>query len=108
MNVKELIEYLQGFPDDADVHINVIDTHMDKKYGFIWMCQTRNSELHMRNMSSKKVRKIWMEVTRDEYELPVRIADSVEELAEMCGTSTNTIRSNISHCEEGKAENLQI
>lgn len=34
MNVKELIEYLQGFPDDADVHINVIDTHMDKKYGF--------------------------------------------------------------------------
>lgn len=35
MNVKELIEYLQGFPDDADVHINVIDTHMDKKYGFV-------------------------------------------------------------------------
>lgn len=34
MNVKELIEYLQGFPDDADVHINVIDTHMDTKYGF--------------------------------------------------------------------------
>lgn len=34
MNVKELIEYLRGFPDDADVHINVIDTHMDKKYGF--------------------------------------------------------------------------
>ena len=35
MNVKELIEYLQGYPDDADVHINVIDTHMDKKYGFV-------------------------------------------------------------------------
>ena len=35
MNVKELIEYFQGFPDDADVHINVIDTHMDKKYGFV-------------------------------------------------------------------------
>lgn len=35
MNVKELIEYLQGFPDDADVNINVIDTHMDKKYGFV-------------------------------------------------------------------------
>lgn len=35
MNAKELIEYLQGFPDDADVNINVIDTHMDKKYGFV-------------------------------------------------------------------------
>jgi CYTH domain-containing protein len=53
----------------------------------------------MRNMSSKK---IWMEVTRDEYELPVKIADSVEELAEMCGTSTNTIRSTISHWKKGR------
>lgn len=34
MNVKELVEYFQGFPDDADVYINVIDTHMDTKYGF--------------------------------------------------------------------------
>ena len=47
-------------------------------------------------------KKIWMEVTRDEYELPVKIADSVEELAEMCGTSTNTIRSTISHRKKGR------
>ena len=62
----------------------------------------------MRNMSSKKVRKIWMEVTRDEYELPVRIADSVEELAEMCGTSTNTIRSNISHWKKGRLKTCRF
>ena len=32
---KELIEYLQGFPEDTEVHINVIDCHQDTKYGFV-------------------------------------------------------------------------
>lgn len=34
-NTKELIEYLQGFPEDTEVHINVIDCHQDTKYGFV-------------------------------------------------------------------------
>lgn len=34
-NTKELIEYLQGFPDDTEVRINVIDCHRDTKYGFV-------------------------------------------------------------------------
>lgn len=34
-NAKELIEYLQGFPDDTEVRINVIDCHQDTKYGFV-------------------------------------------------------------------------
>ena len=32
---KELIEYLHGFPEDTEVHINVIDCHQDTKYGFV-------------------------------------------------------------------------
>lgn len=34
-NTKELIEYLQGFPDDTEVRFNVIDCHRDTKYGFV-------------------------------------------------------------------------
>lgn len=41
--------------------------------------------------------KLYMEVTLDEYELPVVVADSVKELAEICHVSANTISSCISH-----------
>lgn len=34
-NTKELVEYLQGFPEDTEVRINVIDCHQDTKYGFV-------------------------------------------------------------------------
>ena len=40
---------------------------------------------------------IYIEVTRDKYELPVRVADSVSELARMSGCTTNNISSAISH-----------
>lgn len=40
---------------------------------------------------------LYLEVTMDAYELPVAVADSVKELAEICHTSTNTISSCISH-----------
>lgn len=39
---------------------------------------------------------VWMEVTRDRYELPVAVADSAAELAEITGKRKNTISSNIS------------
>ena len=34
-NNGELIRYLQGFPEDAEVRFNVIDCHKDTKYGFV-------------------------------------------------------------------------
>lgn len=43
---------------------------------------------------------IWMQVTKDKYELPVCIADSAEELAKMCGTTANSIKSSISHSKK--------
>lgn len=43
--------------------------------------------------------KVYMEVTKDIYELPVAIADSVKELAEIRNTSVNYISSRICHCK---------
>lgn len=34
---------------------------------------------------------IWMKVTTDEYELPLAVADTCRELAELCNTTKNSI-----------------
>ena len=36
---------------------------------------------------------LWMEVTRDEYELPIAVSTSVKELAELRKTTPGAIRS---------------
>ena len=36
-------------------------------------------------------RVVYMKVTRDEYELPVAVADTVVELAKICGVKVNSI-----------------
>ena len=43
-----------------------------------------------------------MEVTPDEYEFPVRMADSAEELARICGVSYGTVVSCVSRRESGE------
>ena len=40
---------------------------------------------------------LWLKVTKDKYEFPEVIADSIEELAKICGVSVNTIRSSMTH-----------
>lgn len=40
---------------------------------------------------------LWMEVTTDEFELPVAVARTAEELAKMVGRSSNSISSAIHH-----------
>jgi len=45
---------------------------------------------------------VYIEVTKDKYELPVVVADSVNELARLCDTSVNNIYSRISHEEAGR------
>lgn len=45
--------------------------------------------------------KVYIEVTCDEYELPVKIADSLAELAEMCGANRRNIASAIAHYNSG-------
>ena len=43
------------------------------------------------------IRKVWMKVTKDKYQLPVAVADSPGELAEMCGIKKATMQSWMSH-----------
>lgn len=50
-------------------------------------------------MSSKYV---YMQVSKDEYQLPLAIADSAVELARICGTNPNCIHSSICHAEKKK------
>ena len=40
---------------------------------------------------------VYMMVTKDEYELPIAIADTAKELSEIIHVSSNAIRSAISH-----------
>lgn len=44
----------------------------------------------------------WLVVTQDKYELPLVVAESVQELAEHERVSVNTIYSAISHYEHGR------
>lgn len=51
---------------------------------------------------------IWMEVTPDEYELPIKVANSGGELARMCGVSSDTVYSSISHYNNRKRKTCKI
>lgn len=44
---------------------------------------------------------VYMKVTSDKYELPLAIADSIVDLAEMCGIKPNSIYSKMSHFKNG-------
>ena len=43
---------------------------------------------------------IWLKVTNDKYELPVAVADSASELAQLLGIKKNNIFSAISHAQK--------
>jgi len=51
--------------------------------------------------------KVYIKVTRDKYRLPVAVADTAKELAELCGTNVNVIYSSISH-GKGSFEAVEI
>ena len=45
---------------------------------------------------------LWMVVTDDEYELPLYVAETAEELSRITGVNVNTIRSSVSHVRSGR------
>lgn len=47
------------------------------------------------------MKKLYIYATKDEYELPLIIADSAEELAQKLGTTKNVVLSCISHKRKG-------
>lgn len=44
----------------------------------------------------------WLAVTADKYELPIAVADTAGELAQLMGTTENNIRSAIAKNKNGK------
>lgn len=43
---------------------------------------------------------LYMQVTLDEYELPLAVADSSTELARMLGLRRDSVRSSMCHCKK--------
>lgn len=44
---------------------------------------------------------LWVKTTLDKYELPVAVADSAKELAEMVGSTQNSVLSSVSKGRRG-------
>ena len=55
-------------------------------------------------MKSKKAI-VWMAVSQDELRLPIAIADTAKELAELLGTTENNVKSSASKCKHGVYKN---
>ena len=57
-------------------------------------------------MKSKKAI-VWMAVSQDELRLPIAIADTAKELAELLGTTENNVKSSASKNKHGVYKNSQ-
>lgn len=51
---------------------------------------------------------IYMKVSKDKYELPVAVASSAQELARMCNTTANAIRSAINHTKSRGGNSVYV
>lgn len=49
--------------------------------------------------------KVYMEITKDEYQLPVAVADTVKDLAKKIGTRANSISSAL--CKQRKGVHIK-
>ena len=54
-----------------------------------------------------RVQAVWMKITQDEYELPVAVADSSDELGEICGCDGQTIRCAFSRYNLGQRKSTK-
>lgn len=50
-----------------------------------------------------RMNRVWMAVSQDEYQLPIAVAESANELAKMMGVSEASIRSSISRLKQKKS-----
>lgn len=51
---------------------------------------------------------VYMMVTLDKYQLPLAVADSATELAQIVGANVSTIRTSASHIKSGKIKNSRF
>ena len=45
---------------------------------------------------------VWMQITHDEFELPVAVANTAQELADIVGTTKNNVQSATAHVRRGR------
>ena len=57
----------------------------------------------MTDTRSRTVKRLYIKVTRDKYELPIAVAESAGELAKYCGVTKNSILKSITR---GKDPNV--
>ena len=48
--------------------------------------------------------RVWMEVTRDVYQLPIHVADSCAELSKLTGATEAAIRASIQNYNDGRLD----
>lgn len=49
-----------------------------------------------------RTRPIYMEITTDEYELPLAVADTIDELARIVHRKPSTLNRSINHAKHGR------
>lgn len=69
-----------------------------REYKRKWMAERRAEA----KQKAEPKQYVYMLVSKDEYQLPMAMADSAAELAEMTGTPLNTVRSTICKEKQGK------
>ena len=50
---------------------------------------------------------VWMKVSKDEYELPLEIADTAAELARKCGVNRTTVEADAGRVRKGTLKHSQ-
>lgn len=60
------------------------------------------------NKEGLKMKYLWLAITADKYELPIYVADTCKELAEVIGVSQNLISSHISKNKSGKISKVRF
>ena len=55
-----------------------------------------------------RTRPIYMEITTDEYELPLAVADTIDELARIVHRKPSTLNYSINHSKHGRYIRVEI
>ena len=55
-----------------------------------------------KEQDGKKLTPLWLMVTKDKYQLPLAVADTAEELAEMVGVRPSTIVKSVTHRKKSR------
>lgn len=75
-----------------------------KRTSYPKVCYPKRDYIRSQRKKPKKMC-VYMIVTKDEFRLPLEIAESVEELAQLVGESVGSVARQISRVRSGKVKN---